>query len=219
MQNIHRQLSGTRLPQGKCLNPSGQQRVGSTGGVAPHGPFKFISFSNIFCVLGLWYIVLDFMTTKPMARQFHKSSSEHSDFFTLHQHPSEANPSWCTGRTRNVNNPPTPVYKHIHHPPKSIIFVCKQQRTSISPPPPCQNTFIIHRRTSSSTFIIHRRTSSLFANSNERHYPPHLTPPHPPFQTHSSSTGEHIHHPPKNIIFVCKQQRTSTAPPTPPPPD
>ena len=119
------------------------------------------------------------------------------------------------------------------HQPKNIIFVCKQQRTSLSlphPTPPMNThslssteehhpclqatTNIIipappHPTHAHTELIIHRRTSSLFASNNEHHHPRPI-PPHP--CTHRA------HHPPKNIIFVCKQQRTSLSLPHPSPP-
>ena len=76
-----------------------------------------------------------------------------------------------------------------HHPPKNIIFVCKQQRRLITPPHPHPHPPYKH--------IHHPPKNIIFVCKQQRRLttPPTPPPPHPPYK--------HIHHPPKNIIFVC----------------
>ena len=51
-------------------------------------------------------------------------------------------------------------FPEFPHPPKNVIFVCKQKQTPKTPHPSTEEHHLC--------FLIHRKTSSLFASNNER---------------------------------------------------
>ena len=90
--------------------------------------------------------------------------------------------SWFANNNKGHYTPTSPS-KHIHHPPKNIIFVCKRQWRSLCPPDP--TTLQTHSSSTEDHHLGLQKTMKVIT-------PPPATPPHsPPFQTHSSSTEEH----------------------------